>query len=221
VAGPSPKRRGSSTPTRALAIIFSALVHMAVVSGFLWQLRWRPIEETGGVLQVELLRQLGERPPAKEKHTPRSRGQAPISRSSPSQTAPRATTSAASPTPPEAEIVPPAPVAPQGLSQALRHSLGCAQADYYGMTASEREECRLRAVRLARAGRDGTYYGLAPAKQAAFDAEVKRENLLQEPFLAERPKEGCKPTVTEHETAVYGVRTPPNWTASVACTIRF
>ncbi len=31
---------------------------------------------------------------------------------------------------------------------------------------------------------------------------------------------GCKPVVTEHYGGVYG-RASPNWTASIACTIRF
>jgi hypothetical protein len=117
-------------------------------------------------------------------------------------------------------IVPPVPGLPPGLSRALRHSFGCAQADYYGMTASEREECELRSAKLAGAGTEGPSYGLAPEKQAAFEAEARRANFLQEPFLAERPKKGCKPTVTEHEAGVFGGASP-DWTASVACAIRF
>ena len=77
-----------------------------------------------------------------------------------------------------------------------------------------------RAARLAGAGKPGPQFGLPPQEQAAFDAEAKRSNLLQEPFLAERPKKGCKPTVTEHESGVVG-RSAPNWTAGVACTFRF
>jgi hypothetical protein len=182
-------------------------------------LRWQQAEETARTLQVELLRQPGEHTRAKEKLPPRSGERARVSPPSTPQ-APRATATVASPTPPGAVIVPPAPGLSQGLSQALRHSLGCAQADYYRMTASEREECELRSAKLARAGMDGPYYGLAAEKQAAFEAEAKRANFLQEPFLAERPKKGCKPTVTEHEAGVYG-RASPDWTASVACAIRF
>jgi hypothetical protein len=219
VAAPSPKRRGSSTSTRSLAIIFSGLVHVAIVVGLLWQLRWRPVEETAGALQVELLRQPGEHPRAKEVLPPRSSEREGVSPSSTPQTA-RATATAPSPTPPGAVTALPAPGVPPGLSQALRRTLGCAQAEYYGLTPSERDECRRRAAELARAGADGPSYGLAPEKQAAFAAEARRADFLQEPFLAERPKKGCKPTVTEHEAGVYG-RAAPDWTASVACAIRF
>ena len=114
----------------------------------------------------------------------------------------------------------PLPAAPRDMSQALRHSFGCAHADLFGMTPSEREDCQLRAAKLARAGKSAPEFGVPPQERAAFDAEARRSNLLQEPFLAERPKKGCKPTVTEHESGVVG-RSAPNWTASVACTVRF
>ena len=219
MAAPSPKNHRSSTLARALGIIFSTMVHVAIVSGLLWQMRWRPVEQASGAMQVELSKPLGAQRRVNKALPTRSRKPA---RNSPPPMA-RGAPAAVSPTPPQtiiAPLEPSVPPIPPGLSQALRRSLGCTRADYYGLTSSEREECQRRAAELARAGTAGPYYGLSPEKQAAFDAAAKRADFLQQPFLAERPKKGCKPTVTEHEEGVFG-RAPPNWTASVACAIRF
>ena len=215
MAATLPKRRGRSASARGLAIVFSALVHLVIVAGLLWQMRGRDADDTAGAMQVELLRAPTAHERANDKLPPRSHKPAAPTPSSPPQMA-RAVVAPALPTP----TASPLPAAPPEMSKALRHSLGCAHADFFGMTPSEREDCQLRAARLAGAGKPGPQFGLPPQEQAAFDAEAKRSNLLQEPFLAERPKKGCKPTVTEHESGVVG-RSAPNWTAGVACTFRF
>ena len=86
------------------------------------------------------------------------------------------------------------------------------------MSPAERQACETRIA--GRAGSDGATYGIDPRKRAAFDLAAKKADLLQEPFIAERPTKGCKPRVFEHESGVYG-RAAPNWTASVACAIPF
>ena len=86
------------------------------------------------------------------------------------------------------------------------------------MSPAERQACETRIA--GRAGLDGATYGIDPRKRAAFDLAAKKADLLQEPFIAERPTKGCKPRVFEHESGVYG-RAAPNWTASVACAIPF
>lgn len=221
MAAPSPKRRRSWARARALAFVFSTIVHLAIVTGLLWQARWRPAEETPDALQVELSRQPADQRRTPEKPPHGSRRPASLN---PSLTppAPRPVSAVASPTPPAPSVAPPPPArdAAPGLSQTLRRSLACAHPEDYGLTSSEREDCQIRAAKLARAAADGPSFGLSPQKQAVFEAEARRANVLQEPFLAERPKQGCKPTVTEHEGGVVG-RAPPNWTASVACAIRF
>jgi hypothetical protein len=218
MAAASPDRRRSSA--RAVGIVVSVAVHLGILAALLSQSRWRPPDETPDAIQVELARVSAT--PARVAARAVTRSASPARGASPP---PTKSNSPAEAPPTVREPVIPAPqpavpVPPVGLSQALRGSLGCAHPDAYGLTASEREDCQLRAARLARAGGNAPVYGLSPARQATFEAEAKRSNLLHEPFLAERPKKGCKPTLTEHDAGLVG-KGGSDWTASVACTVRF
>jgi len=106
------------------------------------------------------------------------------------------------------------------LAQAMRGAVGCNHADFLHLSASERQDCRYRLAGLQGAGPATARYGIDPEKRVAFDAGVRRDRFLQEPFLAERPKKGCRPRVTEQDMPV-NAAAPTDWRVSVACAVPF
>jgi len=60
--------------------------------------------------------------------------------------------------------------------------------------------------------------GVDPSKRLAFDAAAKRD-LVGQPFLALKPKNGCVPKVTS--TSDLPGRGPQNTTAGAACALSF
>jgi hypothetical protein len=184
----------------------------------LWHLHWRGESEAPAAMEVELARPWSPEP---RSHPERREKAVRPARSPPSPT-PLSHAVETSPAPPppanQAAAPGPAPPAPADLARVLRGNLGCGHSDYLRMSPTERQACETRMA--GRAGSEGPVFGVDPGKRAAFDLAAKRADFLQEPFLAERPTKGCKPTVTEHESGVVG-RAAPNWTASIACAIRF
>jgi hypothetical protein len=88
------------------------------------------------------------------------------------------------------------------------------------LTPEERQGCRDRFA----AGRKGleavAEFGVDPRKRAVFAAAAKRDRFLQEPFLAEKPKKGCRPMVTVQSLPANGP-VPTGVTAGVACGVQF
>jgi len=102
------------------------------------------------------------------------------------------------------------------LVRALRGSVACSNPDAVSLTSAERDTCRQR----LHAGLEEAkpVSGLSPRQKAIFDAGVKRDMWLQQPFLAETPTKGCLPRVTE--------RPPPlgkgqEWKGAVKCVVPF
>lgn len=210
------RRQGPSSRDRAVAVAISATGHVAVFAFLLWRLHWQGEAQAPATMEVELMRPLS----AAHRPTPESRAKVkrPERPRPPSTTLSERVGSRPPPAPPSEVAAPVVSAPPVDLAKALRGSLGCEHSDYMRMSPSERRACETRMA--GRAGSEGPAFGIDPKKRAAFDLAAKREDFLQEPFLAERPAKGCKPRVTEHESGVVG-RAAPNWTASVACAIPF
>jgi hypothetical protein len=122
------------------------------------------------------------------------------------------------------EVTPP-PVsatreAPSGLAWALRRGLGCDHADFMALTAAERQHCRDRLAAATERASETASLGVEPGKRAIFDLAAKRDHWLQEPFLAEKPKKGCRPRVTEQDVAA-NAPAPQDWTVGVSCGVQF
>jgi hypothetical protein len=113
-----------------------------------------------------------------------------------------------------------APVAPLGLAMALRRSLGCDHFDFAGLTPVERQRCRDRFAAPTERASETAYLGVEPGKRLIFEAAAKRDHILQEPFLAEKPKKGCRPMVTVQDVPTTAPA-PHDWTVSVACGVQF
>jgi hypothetical protein len=102
------------------------------------------------------------------------------------------------------------------LVRALRGSVACSNPDAANLTTAERDACRQR----LHAGLEEakSVSGLSPRQKAIFDAGVKRDMWLEQPFLAEQPTKGCAPRITE--------RPPPSgggqeWKGAVKCVVPF
>ncbi len=214
------RRRGSSSRDRALGIAVSATGHIAVFVFLGWHLHWRGESESPAAMEVELARPWSPEPRSHPEHREKAARPPPTASQSTAISPPVEMRPPTIPSRGEgaAPVVSP-PAAPADLAKALRGSLGCGHSDYLHMSPVERQAC---ATRMAgRAGSDGPAFGVDPGKRAAFDLAAKKEDFLQEPFIAERPTKGCKPRVFEHDSAVGWGRATPNWTASVACAIPF
>lgn len=213
------RRQGPSSRDRAAAIAISATGHVAVFVFLFWHLHWRGESEAPAAMDVELARPWSPEPRSRPER--RAKTVRPGRTSSPSPVPSRPfETRPPAPLPPGEAAAPvvASPAPPAELARALRGAVGCGHAGYLRMSAAERQACETRMA--GRAGSDGPAFGADPRKRAAFDLAAKKEDFLQEPFLAERPSKGCKPRVFEHESGVVG-RAPPNWTASVACAAPF
>ncbi len=128
-----------------------------------------------------------------------------------------ATVVAASPSVPLAPTPPsPAPA----LTPALRARLGCAFADAARLTDAERQHCAERLA--ANDGHAGEVYQLSADQRAYFEVGRKRDLWWQEPFLAEDPKNGCRPRVTNQQSSVPGgSRGMSDWRAGIGCKFSF
>jgi hypothetical protein len=103
------------------------------------------------------------------------------------------------------------------LGSALRGSLaGCAFADLAGLSAAQREHCRDRLAANRGAGPDLSGFAVDPVKRAAFDAAADRARVLQKPFLADIPKNGCRPIVAHRDYSVGG-QSRQDYSVSVGC----
>jgi hypothetical protein len=119
---------------------------------------------------------------------------------------------------------PTAPALPQGLPDvdprlvsALRSIVGCGSATFLHLSAAERDACE-QAARRRGASALAANPGVDLSKRLEFDAAAKR-NLLQQPFLALHPKNGCVPRVTSlNDLPGKG---PQETTAGVACALSF
>jgi hypothetical protein len=219
VAASAPRWQGPSSRDRALAIAVSATGHVAVFVFLLWHLHWRGESEGPAAMEVELARPLSPEPRSRPRRPEQALRPTRIAPPSASLSRPVETRPPTTPSPGEAAApVGPPSAEPLDLAKALRGSLGCGHSDYLRMSPAERQACETRMA--DRSGLDGPAFGIDPRKRAAFDLAAKKADFLQEPFLAERPTKGCKPRVFEHESGGVG-RAPPNWTASVACAVRF
>ena len=219
MAASAPRRQGPSSRDRALAIAVSAAGHVAVFVFLLWHLHWRGENEGPAAMEVELARPWSPEPRSHSRRLEKAVKPAPTA--PPSATLPQPVETPPPMTPSLGDAASPAappPVESADLAKALRGALGCSHSDYLRMSAAERQACETRMA--DRSGSEGPAFGIDPKKRAAFDLAARKADFLQEPFLAERPTKGCKPRVFEHESGMVG-RAPPNWTASVACAIRF
>jgi hypothetical protein len=106
------------------------------------------------------------------------------------------------------------PPSDERLAAALRGSLvGCANADEARLTPAERQHCH---DSYALKDRGGPVFGADPRALALFDANARRANFLTQPFLSEKPKNGCRPVVTHKDYVVPGA-SKEDMTVAMAC----
>jgi hypothetical protein len=111
---------------------------------------------------------------------------------------------------------PAAPAASPNLGAILRGSVGC---DFTGiLSPAEREACRERLAKGRSSAPGGALPAVRPEAKAAFDAGAKRDDWIHQPFLAEKPKNGCRPMVVHKDFAAPGAgQGHEDWTMSLAC----
>jgi hypothetical protein len=117
----------------------------------------------------------------------------------------------------------PAPAAPastpgssSNLGAALRGSVGCAFAEV--LSPAEREACRERLVKGRSSDPSDALPVVSPQARAAFEAGARRDDWIHQPFLAEKPKNGCRPMVVHKDLPVQGgAQSHEDWTTSVVC----
>jgi len=95
----------------------------------------------------------------------------------------------------------------------------------FHLSPSERQDCRDHLAQGHDSGVEAAAFGIDPDKRAAYDAGVKRAAFLQQPFLAEKPKKGCRPHVAGLPARVRqdvpANLEAPDWSVSLACAIPF
>ncbi len=211
------RRSGASARRRTLGVAASIVVHIAFLAFLALSPGVRERETPVGSIDLQLV------PPIPAEAVRRGR---PASTAAPARRRLAAPAAAAdSGAAAAAEIPPPRtrssePSEPAGMARALRRSLGCANADFMQLTPEERQHCRDQFAAAASGATVMAELGVDPRKRAIFDAPGKRDRILQEPFLAERPKRGCRPQVTEQDLPVNG-SAPHDWTVSIACGVPF
>jgi len=107
-----------------------------------------------------------------------------------------------------------------GLASALRRHIGCEDADFVQLRPEERQYCRDRLAAATDRALETASLGVAPGKRAIFDLAARRDHLLQEPFLAEKPKNGCRPRVAADNPAT-SAPNPQGVTFGVSCGVQF
>jgi hypothetical protein len=204
------KRRRASARSRTLGVAASVGAHVLFLALLVLGARVPNASNPSRAVEVQLVS------PTPPKTRPR-RAQARAAFSMEQLQSPPATPGAeAAPGPPAPPWTTP-PVAP-GL--ALRRALGCDHADYMELTPEERQGCRDRFAAGDKSLEEVAEFGVDPRKRAIFEAGAKRDRFLQEPFLAEKPKKGCRPMVTVQSLPANGP-VPTGVTAGVACGVQF
>jgi hypothetical protein len=114
------------------------------------------------------------------------------------------------------------PAPAPAIGSALRTRLGCGLSGAVGLSPEERWRCDERFAAHRGDLSQRMYAAVAPAQQARFDANAKRALWWQEPFLATAPKYGCRPAVTNQQSAVPGGRgSKSDWRVSMGCAVSF
>ena len=91
------------------------------------------------------------------------------------------------------------------LGMALQGSvIGCSYANMAKLNGSERLHCHDIFAANRNDTPDLSRFAVDPVKRAAFDAAAKRALILQQPFLAESPKNGCRPLVAHKDYTANG-----------------
>lgn len=124
---------------------------------------------------------------------------------------------------PEAFVPPaapsPAPASPgaaSNLGAILRGSVGCAFTGV--LTPEEREACRERLAKGRSSDPDSALPAVSPQARAAFEAGARRDDWIHQPFLAEKPKNGCRPMVVHKDLPIAGAgQSHEDWTTSIVC----
>jgi hypothetical protein len=188
--------------------------HVLILAFLVMSARIESGYEPNRALEVRLVS-----PPHEENRPKQTEKAAPSHRKLAPNRTPISNTVAGSVAPPPAPTpAPPAP--PSGLAAALRRSLGCGHADFVGLTSEERRRCRDQLAAYPNGVEERADFHLDPRKLAIFDAGAKRDRFLQEPFLAERPKKGCRPMVTVGDVPANGPA-PQDVTVAIACGVQF
>ena len=211
--------KASAKRNRILAVAIAIGGHLAMVMVFVLE-RPRLAAAPATVIEVQLVPM-----------TRRSQPIEPSRRVIPQKlaaTKPRSSQSApAVPSPADVHQSPQAPQAVQTtvaaaeadarLASALRGTVGCAAAGLVHLSASEREACEQRARRLG-AGFATANLGVDPSKRLAFE-DAARKDWLSQPFLAQKPHNGCVPRVSS--ASDLPGKAPQQTFVGVACAISF
>lgn len=210
-------RRRAETRGRALAIAVSVGVHGAVLAVFIWELRPPPPTPAAPAIDIELTAPwpLRSRRRLSSKAAPRP------SPSALTVSAPRLSAPPVAPLIPQPVNVPPTPLAaerPLDL-KALRGAIGCEDEGLLHMSPTERQGCRDRLAGSANPVARSAEFGIDARTRSAFDVEARRAAFLETPFLAEKPKKGCRPRLTEENIPVNAQT--HDWIVSVACGVPF
>lgn len=165
----------AGTTRRGVVLAASAALHAVLLAWILWQLDWRAPPAQVPAVNVQLVRL---RPPPARRPASPARGQA-------QRPAPHNPRIAPPPTIAPAPLapVPEAPSAEAAGRGVLRGLLGCRNADLLALSPAERARCR-EALARADARDSAARLNLDPTGRFVEDAE---------PYLARRPKKGCKP----------------------------
>ncbi|MFL5296054.1 MAG: hypothetical protein ACJ798_06695 [Phenylobacterium sp.] len=169
-------RRVAKRTYRTLAVAGSLAAHLGFVVFLVWRLGATPYLSEQPAIQVELVR----RPHAVRERSPATAKTGSVAPAPPSL---HVLSHPTSPTPqtkalPEAEALD----ANVGARQALRGRFGCDHARMLGLSAEERADCEDRIARAAPFSGAGRL-NLDLTGRYAADPE---------PYLARRPKNGCK-----------------------------
>jgi len=207
---------------RATALLLATAAHVLLIAALIWQARPWTDEERGSAPVIEVRLAPLQTPP--QTRSPRHPAAHPPTTAAmpPDSSAPRAVTQApAAPALPSRESQPETPSAPQAPSgdarKALRAALGCSFAALANLTPDERQHCQDRFAQN-RPGAPVQEFGVAPAKQAIFEANAKRALWWQQPFLATTPKNGCAPKITNQQVMIPGgAHAPSDWRAGISC----
>jgi len=213
------ERRRPDGRTLGLALLVAAAVHVPLAFTALTP-RLRYATPQSPVIELQLDR-VSPRAPTVTERRPTTAG--PATKAA----APPAPATSVPAVPSLAPPKPPPPAGPSaggspGLSRALRSSLGCATPDLVDLTAAEREACQHRlAAGYSRTG--DAVFSIDPQRQAALDASRKTDTLyqmMQQGYLAEKPRKGCKP-VTAQQARVAALGAKEGWSLSLGCAVPF
>ena len=204
---------------RATAITASLIAHLLLLGALATS---RPSltehDSSQPAISVAIIRAEPPEPRAREQMPPPNQSPpvavGPIVATSPSVPPARfveTPTQPSQPTPPISQSMWPSD---ERLGAALRGSLvGCANIGESSLTPEERQLCH---DSYALKDRGGPAFGVDPKALAVFDANARRANFLSQPFLSEKPKNGCRPIFTHKDYYVPGTG-KEDMTVSMAC----